>query len=250
MCEAIKLALEDRDRYVTDPEFFEVPIEKLLDKKYAEARRGLISPVKALAKNEPAINPGGDTTYFAIVDGEGNIVSCIQSNYFLFGSGMVVEGTGMLMHNRGAYFSLDPQHVNTLEPHKRTMHTLMASIVLNKNDDPHIVFGTMGGDGQPQTHLTAISNVLDFGMNMQQAIESPRWIFGNVLIGEPKVQFNIEGRVPFDVIEDLRKKGHDVHIMEDWTWNVGHAQGVLIDSENGVLQGGADPRGDGYAMGW
>ena len=250
LCEAKKLAFRDRDRYITDPEFFDIPIEKLLDKKYAARRRALIKLNKTLPEIAPAADPNGDTIYFAIVDGEGNIVSCIQSLYFPFGSGMVAEGTGIVMQNRGAYFSLDPDHPNTLEPGKRTLHTLMASIVFDQRNDPMLVFGTMGGDGQPQTHLAVISNILDFGMNIQQAIEAPRWIHGNVTIEEPKVQFNIEGRVAGHEIEQLREKGHDINIMDDWTWNVGHAQGILIDNASGVLQGGADPRGDGYALGW
>jgi gamma-glutamyltranspeptidase/glutathione hydrolase len=250
LCEAKKLAFADRDRYLTDPQFFDIPLEKLLDKRYAAKRRALITPNKALPNHVPAGNPYEDTTYFAVVDEEHNIVSCIQSLYFPFGSGEVVEATGIIIQNRGAYFSLDPQHTNTLEPHKRTLHTLIASIVLDNENGPYLVFGTMGGDGQPQTHLTVISNILDFGMNIQQAIESPRWIHGNVTIEEPKVQFNIEGRVPSNVIEALKKKGHDIIVMENWTWNVGHAQGILIDKQTGVLQGGADPRGDGYAMGW
>jgi gamma-glutamyltranspeptidase/glutathione hydrolase len=250
LCEAKKLAFADRDRYVTDPEFLDIPVEKLLDKTYAAKRRALINPNKALPNDIPAGNPHGDTTYFAVVDGKQNMVSCIQSLYFPFGSGEVIEATGIIMQNRGAYFSLDPQHTNTLEPHKRTLHTLIASIVLDNENSPYLVFGSMGGDGQPQTHLAVISNILDFGMNIQQAIDSPRWIHGNVTIEEPKVQFNIEGRVSSNVIKELEKKGHDMHVLESWTWNVGHAQGILIDKHTGVLQGGADPRGDGYAMGW
>lgn len=250
LCEAVKLAFADRDRYVSDPDLCDIPVKKLLDKKYAGNRRALIEPNKVIPNNKSPGNPYGDTTYFSVVDGKGNIVSCIQSIYFLFGSGVVIEDTGIIMQNRGAYFSLYPDHINTLEPCKRTLHTLMASIVFDNENNPYLVFGTMGGDGQPQTHLAVVSNILDFGMNIQQAIESPRWIYGNVTIEEPKIEFNLEGRVSPNVVEELRKKGHKINVMEDWTWNVGHAQGILIDKETGVLQGGADPRGDGYAMGW
>jgi gamma-glutamyltranspeptidase/glutathione hydrolase len=250
LCEAKKLAFADRDRYVTDPEFFDIPVEKLLDKNYATKCRAFINANSALPNNISTGNPYGDTTYFAVVDEEQNMVSCIQSLYFPFGSGVVVEATGIIMQNRGAYFSLDPQHTNTLEPQKRTLHTLIASIVFDNENNPYLVFGTMGGDGQPQTHLTVISNILDFGMNIQQAIESPRWIHGNVTIEDPKVQFNIEGRITSNVIKELEKKGHDIHVIENWAWEVGHAQGILINKDTGVLQGGADPRGDGYVVGW
>ncbi len=248
MCEAKKLSFADRARYITDPDFFDIPVEKLLDKNYAAERRKQIKPDKTLP--DTISDPRGDTIYFTVADNEGNMVSCIQSIYFPFGSAVVAEGTGILLQNRGAYFSLNPDHVNTLEPRKRTMHTLIASMVLDEEGDPYLVFGTMGGDGQPQTHLAVISNVLDFGMNIQQAIEAPRWIHGSVLIDEPTAKFNIEGRVPKETIEELRKRGHDINHMEDWTWNVGHAQGILIDKKTGVLQGGADPRGNGYAIGW
>jgi gamma-glutamyltranspeptidase/glutathione hydrolase len=249
-CEAKKLAFRDRDRYVTDPEFAEIPLERLLDKQYAGTLRSMIDPHKATISVDPSFDSGGDTIYFTVVDGEGNIVSCIQSLYFSFGSGLIAEGTGIAIHNRGAYFSLDPNHVNVLEPGKRTMHTLIASIAFDQNMDPCLVFGSMGGDGQPQIHMSVMTNILDFGMNIQEAIDAPRWMHGKVWIEDPKVQLNVEGRVPRSVVEELKQMGHEVYIMEDWTRNVGHAQGILIDRQTGVLQGGADPRGDGYALGW
>ena len=108
----------------------------------------------------------------------------------------------------------------------------------------------MGGDGQPQTHLAVISNILDFDMNIQEAIESPRWIHGSAMRDNTKMEFNVEARVPESVIDQLNKKGHQMNILDDWSWNVGHAQGILIDPETHIYQGGADPRGDGYAIGW
>lgn len=249
MCEAKKLAFADRDRYITDPEFAEIPVEYLLDKQYAASQRQLIDRGITLLELPALTNPMGDTTYFAVADVKGNIVSSIQSIYYPFGSGVTVADTGILFHNRGACFSLDPRHINRLEPEKRTMHSLIAAMVFRENQ-PFLAFGTMGGDGQPQNHLSVISNIIDHGMNIQQAIEAPRWIHGDVGIGGRKPRFNIEGRVSKETIRGLRARGYDVNVMEDWTWNVGHAQGVLIDPETGIYQGGADPRGGGFAAGW
>ncbi len=248
MCEAKKTACADRDRYITDPEFADIPLDELMSKDYADRRRSLLNPDRAMSSPAPAGDPRGDTTYFAIMDQWGNAVSCIQSIYFPFGCGMAVPGTGIIPQNRGAYFSLDPTHVNRLEPGKRTMHTLIASMVFDESDELFMVFGSMGGDGQPQTHLAVISNVLDFGMHMQQAIEAPRWLHGSVILGDPKSMFNLEGRISSSVIRKLFDLGHEVNVLDDWTWNMGHAQGILRDKNTGVLQGGADPRGDGYAL--
>ncbi|MFB3890283.1 MAG: gamma-glutamyltransferase [Candidatus Bathyarchaeia archaeon] len=250
LVEAKKLAFADRDRYITDPEFAEIPLENLLSKKYAEKRRNLIDPRKAMDQ-VPSGDLQGDTTYFAVADKEGNIVSCIQSLYMPFGSAMVVKGTGILLQDRGAYFSLNPNHINKLEPHKRTMHTLTASITL-KEDEPYMAFGTMGGDGQPQTHVQVLSNVIDFEMNIQEAIEAPRWVHG-VLPPPLGTSFDpllyVEKRLPASSVETLRRMGHKVGLLEDWTWLVGHAQGIVIDSSSGAFMGGADPRGDGVALG-
>lgn len=247
LVEAKKLAFADRDAYLSDPEFVPIPVDRLLSKDYASRRRQLIDPERAAA-----ITAGGqvqgDTTYFAVVDGEGNIVSCIQSLYYPFGSGLVARGTGILLQSRGAYFSLDPGQPNCLLPGKRTLHTLMAALV-TKDGRPCLVFGTMGADGQPQTHLQVLSRLLDFGWNIQAAIEAPRWVHGSTLGDGPPV-LNMESRFDPEVIETLRRRGHQVHLLPAWANEAGHAQGIVIDHQRGVLMGGADPRGDGYALGW
>ncbi|HBT47017.1 MAG TPA: gamma-glutamyltransferase [Peptococcaceae bacterium] len=247
LVEAKKLAFADRDAYVSDPEFVSIPLETLLSKEYAARRRRLIDPQEA----REAYPPGrlqGDTTYFAVVDREGNIVSCIQSIYFPFGTGMVARGTGILLHSRGAYFSLDPGHPNCLAPGKRTLHTLMAVIVARQGR-PCLAFGTMGADGQPQTHLQVLSRMLDFGWNIQEAIEAPRWVHGSPL-GDSPPRMYLENRFDPSVIEELRRRGHPVELLPPWSSEAGHAQGIFLDHDRGVLMGGADPRGDGYALGW
>ncbi|MGB9661371.1 MAG: gamma-glutamyltransferase [Moorellaceae bacterium] len=247
LVEAKKLAFADRDTYISDPEFVPIPVERLLSKDYAARLRRLIDPEQVIEISS-AGRLQGDTTYFAVVDREGNIVSCIQSIYFPFGSGLVARGTGILLQNRGAYFSLDPGHPNCLAPGKRTLHTLMASIIM-KEGRPCLVFGTMGADGQPQIHLQAISRILDFGWNIQEAIEAPRWIHGSIL-GDSSPCLYLENRFDPKVIEGLRQRGHKVELLPDWSSEAGHAQGIVIDHSRGVLMGGADPRGDGYALGW
>ncbi|MDK2821229.1 MAG: oxamate amidohydrolase [Clostridia bacterium] len=247
MVEAKKLAFIDRDRYISDPEFVDIPVDYLLSKEYAVRRRQLIDPEHA-AKINAGNQVKGDTTYFSIVDREGNIVSCIQSIYLPFGCGIVPKGTGILLQSRGAYFSLDPNHPNCIAPGKRTLHTLTASIV-TKDEKPCLVFGTMGADGQPQTHLQVISRILDFGWNIQEAIEAPRWVHGRSMADETS-SLKMENRFDPSVIKELVQRGHDVSILPAWSSDVGHAQGIAIDYKNGVLMGGADPRGDGYAIGW
>jgi gamma-glutamyltranspeptidase/glutathione hydrolase len=249
LIEAKKLAFADRDHYISDPDFVDIPIHDLLSKEYAASRRALINPNHA-ARQVPAGNPpGGDTIYLCVVDGQGNAVSLIQSIYFAFGCGMVAGQTGIILQNRGAYFTLDPLHVNRLEPHKRPFHTLTPAMVF-KDGQPYIVLGTMGGDGQPQTHLQVISNIVDFGLDVQEAIEAPRWLSGRFLLGDPVDVLNLEGRFPTRVLDQLAAKGHRIKVLEDWAEVMGHAQAIMITPDSGVLVGGADPRGDGAALGW
>lgn len=253
LVEASKMAYEDRDRFIGDPKFVHVPVKRLLSKEHSSSMAERIrlqgessnGTTRTTDSNSASKRPG-DTTYFAVVDRDGNCVSCIQSLYANFGSGVVVEGTGVTLQNRGSYFSLNREHHNRLDPGKRTFHTLCASLTL-KDDEPFLVFGSMGGDGQPQTHLQVFTSIFDHDVDIQEAIESPRWFLPGTIY-EPRTGLHMERRFPADVIETLRKKGHAVTVEENFWDDAGHAQGILI--KRGVKMGGADPRGDGAAIGY
>jgi gamma-glutamyltranspeptidase/glutathione hydrolase len=248
MVEAKKQAFKVRDRYITDPEFVEIPLDKILSKDYASELRDKISLEKVNPNNTGKAGEGG-TIYIAVVDIEGNAVSLIQSLYYAFGSGMVVGDTGIILQNRGAYFSLKDESVNRLEPHKRTMHTLSPLMVF-KDQKPFLVMGTMGADGQPQTHMQIISNIIDFKMNVQEAVEAPRWLSGRFTIGDPEDILRMERRFPQSTVEKLKYMGHKATCVEEWSQIMGHAQAIMINKTNGHLTGGADPRGDSAAIGW
>ncbi len=248
MTEAVKLAFADRDRWVTDPAHVDIPIDRLLSKDYARQQAARIGMQFASTEEElESAQFGGDTVYLCAVDSEGQVISLIQSPYYEFGSAFVVPGTGILMQNRGSFFSLDPQHVNVLAPGKRTFHTIIPAMAL-QDGKPVLAFGTMGGEGQPQTQAALLTRMLDYGMNVQQAIEAPRWLFGRTW-GQESRTLKLEGRIPDRVADELLNRGHAVEMMQDWSQTMGHAQAIWIDREQGVLHGGADPRGDGLAVG-
>ncbi len=243
--EAKKLAFADRAAYLTDPAYMHVNPLALIDAHYLDLRSAIIDPTRT----QSSIAQGsftGDTVYLCTADREGNVVSLIQSNYMGFGSGVVVDDTGIVLQNRGAYFSLDSTAANALAPAKRTLHTLIPSMAL-RNGRPAIVFGTMGGDGQAQTHLQVYTALARFGLNMQQAIEMPRWLHG---VDTGQEVLLVEGRFPSETIEALRRLGHVVQVGDDWLTTMGYAQGIVFDAENGVMQGGSDPRAEGIAAGW
>ena len=169
----------------------------------------------------------------------------LQSIYHEFGSGMVATGTGILLQNRGCAFSLDPAHVNCLEPGKRTMHTLTPAMLL-KDGRPRLVYGSMGGEGQPQTLAALTTRIVDFGLAPQDAVNAPRWLLGRSW-GAPDNDLKLEGRVPESVAEEPRRRGQPVLMVEDYTEIMGHAGAILCD-EDGLLQGASDPRGDGQAV--
>ncbi len=245
--EATKQAFADRDKYLTDPEFADIPLDYLLSAQHGKDQAKLINMQHAADKVEP-LDPKGDTVWLGVVDKYGNAVSLIQSIYHDFGSGIVPEGTGVILQNRGSFFSLDKNHVNALMPHKRTFHTLNPAMLL-KNGKPLLVYGTMGGEGQPQTQAAVVTRVIDFGMTPQMAINSPRWLYGRTW-GKASNDLKMEGRIPDEVLKDLEKRGHPVKKVEDFTDTMGHAGAILINQNSGVMQGGTDPRGDGLAAGF
>jgi len=248
LVEATRLAYEDRARYIADPTFFNTPLTHLLSKEHAQDLRSRISAIHALPYEGSSTKDQGDTTYFAIVDKDKNCVSCVQSIYHPFGSHIVVNGTGVVLHNRGAYFTLEEGHHNKLEPNKRPFHTLCASITFI-DDEPHIILGSMGGDGQPQTHIQILSSIIDYKLNIQEAIFAPRWMFPGTIYEKPRVLL-MEERFPSEVVEGLRALGHKVDVIEPFSSLMGHAHGIVIDKDRKVLHGGADPRGDGVAIGY
>jgi gamma-glutamyltranspeptidase/glutathione hydrolase len=251
MVQAKQIAFNDRDRLLADPAFVDVPIEKLVSKPYAQSRASLMDAKLALPWDKvPSFGSlAGDTVYVAAVDRDGNAVSLVQSLYGVFGSAVVAGRTGVVLQNRGAYFSLDPHHPNRLEPGKIPLHTLIASI--GKRDGRlWSVLGCMGADGQPQIQVQAYVAMIDFGLDIQQAVEMPRFLSGRFALGEARDTLHMEGRFPPATIDELERRGHVVHRWGPWNELAGHAHGIVVDPAGGVLIGGADPRSDGAAIGY
>lgn len=244
LVESLKRSFQDRNKHLTDPDFYAIPLKTLVSKQYAKEMAGSIRLDRANDIETQSI--GSDTAHAAVIDEEGNAVSFIQSLYFEFGSGVVAGDTGIVLQNRGSFFSLNPNDVNCLEPRKRTFHTLMPAMAL-KDGQPRILYGTQGGEGQPQTQTAIITRMIDYGMNPQQAISSPRFVWGRTW-GEQTQELKIEGRVSLDVIEQLTKAGHLVNRVEDFDGIMGHANAIVIDDQ-GFVYGGVDPRSDGAAVG-
>ena len=241
--EATKLAFEDRDRYLTDPTVEPVPVARCLDKERLARRRRRIAQRAALAGAGPAAE--GDTVAIVAADAHGNAVSLIQSLYHEFGAGIVAGDTGVLLQNRGAFFSLDPAHPNRLAPRKRTAHTLIPSMYLRQGR-PHLVYGTMGGEGQPQTQAALLTRILHRGFGPQAAVEAPRWLLGRTW-GEETKALRLEARFEPGVIASLEARGHEVRLVEAWSDLMGHAHVIRLDGDG--LAGGSDPRADGAALG-
>ncbi|HEV2691047.1 MAG TPA: gamma-glutamyltransferase [Bryobacteraceae bacterium] len=239
--EAMKLAYADLGRYNADPRFAKVPVQGLLSKQYAQERARLIDPNKANCETGAGKPPASETTYLSVVDREGNIVSLIQSNYEAFGSGITVRGMGFVLQDRGALFSLDPSSPNVLAPRKRPFHTIIPAFM--EKGDQHIGFGIMGGANQPLAHAQFVSNVVDYGMNIQAALENPRFTVS------PKGGCNIviESRVKPEVREKLTSMGHVFRVDREYSTSMGRGQAVLHNSKTGVNYGASDPRADGSA---
>ncbi|HXF03981.1 MAG TPA: gamma-glutamyltransferase [Blastocatellia bacterium] len=244
MIEAKKLAYADMIRFVADPKFHKIPVAGLLSKEYARERAKMISPDKAnchVAAGEPPAE-GQDTVYLSVVDREGNMVSLIQSNYENFGSGIVAEGTGFALQNRGALFSFDPSHPNVVAGRKRPLHTIIPAFMMK--GDIRIAFGIMGGFNQAQAHAQFVSNIVDHGMNIQMALEAPR--FTKRTFEGCDVQ--MEARIPASVRQELASKGHEIEVRGDYSPQMGGGQAVMRNASTGVNYGASDPRKDGAAI--
>jgi gamma-glutamyltranspeptidase/glutathione hydrolase len=245
MIEAKKLAYADMYRYVADPKFSHVPVQGMLSKEYAAQRAKLIDMAKAncdVLPGEPPLATSGDTTYLTVTDSDGNMVSLIQSNYSEFGSGLVADGTGFALQNRGGLFSLDPNSPNKLAGHKRPLHTIIPGFMTN--GQKRIAFGIMGGFNQAQAHAQFVANVVDFGMNIQEALEAAR--FRKVTFAGCDV--DLEDRVPLAVRDGLAARGHKINLHGAYSAIVGGGQAVQRDISTGVNYGASDPRKDGEAI--
>lgn len=244
LAEASKLAYQDRDRFLADPEFSAVPVERLISKAYAADRARVIrrDTVVAPAGSDAVRDGNGDTIYLAVVDKDGNAVSMIQSLFASFGSGRMVPGAGITLHNRGALFELDSAHPNVIAPGKRPFHTLSPAMALNPDGSVAMAFGTPGGDGQPQTLVQVLNNVLRHGMTPQQAVEAARWrVFGGTRLG-------VEPGIDSTTRAALERRGHVVRVQQP-SADFGGAQMILIHS-SGARMTGADPRREAYAVVW
>lgn len=251
MVQAKQIAYHDRDRVLADPAFAEVPVERLISRSYATKRAELIDIRSALRWDQvPSYGSlAGDTVYVATVDSDGSAVSLIQSLYGAFGSCLVAGRTGVVLQNRSAYFSLDPDHPNRLEPGKIPLHTLIASMA-KREGKLWSVLGCMGADGQPQIQLQLHSAMIDHGLDIQEAIESPRFMSGRFGLGEARDTLHMEQRFPEQTFDALAVRGHIVNRWGAWNEMAGHAHGITIDPRSGILGGGSDPRSDGTAIGY
>ena len=238
--EAMKLAYADLERYNADPRFAKVPVKGLLSKQYAQERAKQIEPNHANC-NVAYGTPSSDTTYLTAVDREGNIVSLIQSNFEAFGSGITVRGMGFVLQDRGALFSLDPNSPNVLAPRKRPFHTIIPAFM--ERGDQHIGFGIMGGANQPLAHAQFVSNIADYGMNLQQALETARF----TVHPERGCNIFIESRVKPEVVEKLSAMGHKLRVQKEYSTSMGRGNAALHDTRGGVNYGGSDARADGSA---
>jgi gamma-glutamyltranspeptidase / glutathione hydrolase len=242
--EAMKLAYTDLYRYDADPRFAHVPVEGLLSAGYAAERAALIDPAKANCTPANGSPEKSDTTYLAVVDKDGNIASLIQSVYDYFGSGVAVTGRGFLLQDRGGLFVLDRGHPNALAPRKRPFHTIIPAFM--ERGDSHIGFGIMGGSNQPLAHAQFVSNLVDYGMNIQAALSAPRFTIRDT--GEAiGCKIVIESRVKPDVLDQLRRKGHDFIVRKEYSAFMGRGQAVVHNSKTGGNSGASDPRADGAA---
>ena len=248
MIEAKKLAYADMYHYVGDPRFTPIPVKRMMSKELGEQRAKLIQMDRAACEVAPSkitqiLNAHGNSTiYLSTIDKDGNIVSLIQSNYAGYGTGMVAPGLGFSFQNRGAGFDLTPGRPNSLAGHKRPLHTIIPAFM--EKDGIHIGFGIMGGWNQAQAHAQFVANVVDYGMNIQAALEAPR--FTKSTFDHCDVQ--MERTIPAPVREQLAQRGHEIELLEPFSFSVGQGEAVMRDDRRAVNFAGADPRSDGEAI--
>ncbi|MFQ5937088.1 MAG: gamma-glutamyltransferase family protein [Acidiferrobacterales bacterium] len=240
MVEATKCAFRIRDKHVTDPAYMDVAPESFLTDKVLSDMLETIDRQKAAPWGSEA--GGGDTVWLGAIDSAGRAVSFIQSIYWEFGSGVVLPGTGILWQNRGASFKLDEAALNLLKPGRKPFHTIQPAMALLK-DGRVMVYGTMGGEGQPQTQAVIYTRYAQYGQELQAAVTGPRWLLGRTW-GAPKTNVRIENRFPPEVIQALAQAGHDVEVVGPFDEVMGHA-GAIVRHASGIIEGAADPRGDG-----
>jgi len=248
MIEAMRMAFADARWYVADADVVELPIEELVSKGYAAERRRLFDPARAIVDVERG-SPiaGSDTVYFCTADGEGNACSFINSNWNGFGTGLIPKGCGFTLQNRGNLFSLDPGHLNALAPGKRPYHTIIPGMA-TRDGALYGPFGVMGGFMQPQGHMQVIVNMIDFGMDPQEALDAPRFCINSRTSGSDVA---LEEGIPLDVMAALSRMGHTVSPRAGaYRYGFGRGQIITRDPDSGVLCGGSDPRADGQAVAW
>jgi gamma-glutamyltranspeptidase / glutathione hydrolase len=249
--EAMKRATALRDATFRDPAFGPTGIGEQLTPAALQALRASIDPDRASARE--TVPDRGGTIALCVVDEDGMAVSLIESLYMNFGSGVVADGTGVVLQNRGAYFSTQPGHPNAYEGGKRPVHTLSPPMFL-RDGRAEIVFGTMGGDGQPQIQLQFLHHLVDRGLDVQRALDHPRWIYGrHTLTERPELPTGemviVESRMPEEIVAGLERRGHKVEALGPYENAMGHAHAIVIDHERGTLAGGSDPRADSLALG-
>jgi gamma-glutamyltranspeptidase/glutathione hydrolase len=244
---------EDRAKFYADPAFAKVPVKWLISKAYAAERRQLIDLAHAARTYDaghPPVNDG-DTIYLCTADAEGNMVSLIQSNYRGMGSGIVVPGLGFGFQDRGEIFTMEPGHANVYAPGKRPFHTIIPAFVM-KDGEPWLAFGVMGGAMQPQGHVQILVNLIDYGLNLQEAGDAARWQHdGSTDYDHPKMADGgcvyLESGIPWDVVAELKRRGHDIRTD---LGGFGGYQAIEWDAKNRIYLGASESRKDGQAAGW
>ena len=238
--EATKLAFRIRDTEITDPRYMRHAAQDFLKTEFLDPIANAIRPDRALPWGKG--RGPDDTVWMGVIDSEGRAVSFIQSIYHEFGSGVVLEQSGLNWQNRGCSFSLDENSLNVLKPGRKPFHTLNPALA-RLHDGRVMVYGTMGGDGQPQTQAAVFTRAIVYGQDLQQAVSAPRWLLGRTW-GLPSETLKLESRLGVDIVESLRQRGHEVELLQDYDEAVGHAGAIVLNTD-GTLEGASDPRSDG-----